>query len=738
MKSFQRKQIAVAVAVALTCGLALAATKWILEFDQTAPVNVSNIPEQPSNKVKLLRLPDRTLVAVYGEGVDAPGGAKVYDPKARVLRNGYDIFVKWSRDNGTTWSAPLNVSNMATLWSAKADITGLVDGAVRNPVEYYGDSDKPNTFSVGNNIIVTFTNKYCGDGTTSAESPVQKFVTYPELANIEVPFSCTYVSRLQWNGTLGQVVQIDKQRLSDGSRDAKQDANTGNVNGFVMTWQEDPEGLKLGEAEGPGEGASGATVNHHTNIWYARIPAASFADVGYVLPVVQVTDNDPITGLTAAYGASRANVSLAGTQAVIAYEESKGLEGLEDGKYIRYHTFAYNAPLEKQPGCIISDVRENARRVRMLTQTPTDPAAPNIVFLYKQGNYDGGGPSDIMIRRALGGFTPDKIAGIPFGTTPYSCESAPRDYTELEGLRALYTVPPINLSSSKGLTADSEADNAENALAHRGVMRGKSLVLGYSWTPNETLARLTDLERYNFYIRRSSDGGVTWSDPFNMTNLTNADKLSAREPRIVGTPASGPACATDPVECQNVNVVYVAWGVQTDVTYPVAPVDVDIYVRASRDNGVTFTETVAMTAGNILIGEDDQADDAETQMRLSPDGSKMYAVWGSLSPTVDDALFRSSTFKEVTIPDPPPPPPPVEPPPPPPVEPPPPPPPPVEPPAPPPVEPPPTSSAVPPTGGDDGGCTVGRGDSAVDPTLAVLTLLGLAGLGLRRRRSLQE
>jgi len=152
------------------------------------------------------------------------------------------------------------------------------------------------------------------------------------------------------------------------------------------------------------------------------------------------------------------------------------------------------------------------------------------------------------------------------------------------------------------------------------------------------------------------------------------------------------------------------------VTYPVEPVDVDIFVRASRDNGVTFTEPVAMTAGNIIIGEDDHADDAETQVRLSPDGSKMYAVWGSISPTVDDALFRSSTFKEITIPDP-------------------------VPPAPVPVPtptPPPGSSAVAPTGDDDGGCTVSRGERPVDPTLAVLTLLGLAGLGLRRRRSLQE
>lgn len=711
MKLFARRKVAVAVATALGCGLALAATKWVLEFDQAEPLNVSALPTQPSNKVKLLRLPDRTLVAVFGEGVIAPAGAKVYDPKARALRNPFDIFLKWSRDNGVTWSEPLNISNTATLWSARVDVTGLTDGAVRNPVEYYGDSDKPNTFSVGSNIFVSWTSKYCGDGTAAAEAPLQKFVAYPELAGIEIPFSCTYAARLQWNPTLGKVVQIDKQRLSDGSRDAKQDANAGNSNGFAMVWQEDPEGLKLGEAEGPGDGASGATVNHHTNIWYAFLPAPAFADPAHQMPVVQLTDNLLIAAATAAYGASRPNISLAGTQAVVAFEETKGLEGLEDGKYIRYQTFRFDQPVAQQPGCIISDVKENARRVRILSQVPSDPAAPNIVFIYKQGNYDGGGPSDIMVRRALGGYTPDRIAGIPADPTqPLSCASAPKDFTELEALRALYTAAAVNLSSSKGLAADSEADNAENALAHRGVMRGKSLVLGYSWTPNETLARLTDQERYNFYLRRSTDGGVTWTEPFNMTNLTNADKLSVREPRIVGTPASGPACGTDPVECQNVNVVYVAWGTETDVTYPVASADVDIYVRASRDNGATFTEPVAMTAGDILLGDDDHAEDAETQMRLAPDGSRMFAVWGSASATVDDALFRSAALTEVAV---------VEP---------------VQPPEPQPTPAPsPESSAVAPTGGD-GGCTTNRSGGPVDPTLAALTLVGLAGLSLRRRR----
>ena len=62
-------------------------------------------------------------------------------------------------------------------------------------------------------------------------------------------------------------------------RDAKQDAHSGNVTTdpasasyrkgqVVISWQEDPQGLQLGEADGPGDGASGAQVNGGTGIWY--------------------------------------------------------------------------------------------------------------------------------------------------------------------------------------------------------------------------------------------------------------------------------------------------------------------------------------------------------------------------------------------------------------------------------------------------------------------------------------
>jgi hypothetical protein len=44
----------------------------------------------------------------------------------------------------------------------------------------------------------------------------------------------------------------------------------------MMTWQEDPEGLRPGDGLGPGEGWSGAVVNAKTDLWYSFISVENF------------------------------------------------------------------------------------------------------------------------------------------------------------------------------------------------------------------------------------------------------------------------------------------------------------------------------------------------------------------------------------------------------------------------------------------------------------------------------
>ena len=79
-------------------------------------------------------------------------------------------------------------------------------------------------------------------------------------------------------------------RLSDGSRDAHQDVNRGMQNGgWAVIWQEDPRGLQPGEAEGPGDGASGARVSLGTDVWYTY-SGPSKSSVEWKTPV-RLTDN---------------------------------------------------------------------------------------------------------------------------------------------------------------------------------------------------------------------------------------------------------------------------------------------------------------------------------------------------------------------------------------------------------------------------------------------------------------
>ncbi len=107
-------------------------------------------------------------------------------------------------------------------------------------------------------------------------------------------------------------------------------------------------------------------------------------------------------------GASRPNIGQIDDNVIIAYEETKGTEGWEEGKYVRYHAFRFDTPpAGGEHGCIISDPWENARRVRFLVQSATNEVP--LLFIYKQGDFTQGGPSDVMLRRAVGGFEPANL-----------------------------------------------------------------------------------------------------------------------------------------------------------------------------------------------------------------------------------------------------------------------------------------------------------------------------------------
>jgi hypothetical protein len=84
----------------------------------------------------------------------------------------------------------------------------------------------------------------------------------------------------------------------------------------------------------------------------------------------------------------------------------------------------------------------------------------------------------------------------------------------------LWSQEPSNLGDESfgwlsGLTCDPLLGEVcpgmySNARSHRGFVRGDFLATAYSWSPNWAAGRNGN-DRYNFYVRKSFDGGQTWT-----------------------------------------------------------------------------------------------------------------------------------------------------------------------------------------------------------------------------------
>jgi hypothetical protein len=268
---------------------------------------------QSASKGKLVRLEysdgmggfDVVLVSVFGDaqGPDVWGAdGSMYPAK--------DLFVTRSTDNGATWSQPVNISNTANLTSISADN----DGDPLTPeIAFHGDSEKPNIINLGKNILISWIDHYVPGG-------AQRTVTYPEFGLVEVPYAATYCVRSTDAGVTWSAPEI----LSNGERDAKQDVCKASSAGFLITWQEDPKGLQPGDADGPGEGGSGANVSKGTDIWYTALRMSDYTAGSLFPAATRITNNFTMTDRdgfeSGREGAARANSFLFGSTAIVAYE----------------------------------------------------------------------------------------------------------------------------------------------------------------------------------------------------------------------------------------------------------------------------------------------------------------------------------------------------------------------------------------------------------------------------------
>jgi len=240
------------------------------------------------------------LQQIVGDYVTGDGSADIGDP---THLDG--VFTALSLDNGMTWknftvSDSTEKSSMEVVWDIDKSAT---------KIPYPGDAQKPNMAVEGNNILVAWNDKYCPSGNPFdlfrdevtdtypddffAVNGTQGSIDYAETQDgsremmiapngsevYEVPFSCVWTARGIFDESNGSITWHAPMQLTTGTRDSNHIWIDSSDAGFALSWQEDTEGLRSGKGAGPGEGWSGATTNHGSDIWYTSIKMADFAAV---------------------------------------------------------------------------------------------------------------------------------------------------------------------------------------------------------------------------------------------------------------------------------------------------------------------------------------------------------------------------------------------------------------------------------------------------------------------------
>jgi len=616
MKERSASRVAFAAATLIVIAAAYAAVQ--LQFDSAVNVSQSTASSEKGRLARLTYVHNgefvKPILVVYIDAAETPNGE-------------HNVYARRSFDGGLTWDGPTLLSR--DVWDQP---TGGQAISVQG-VAFFATNSKASIFApqfyannTNRSALVTWSSSYCPvidppEGTAPLPNPNQ-LINTAMIPN--QPYKCVWTARSVDAGETWTTEQ-----LTDARRDATNDVVSGSQsnNGFAMAWQEDPLGLQPGEAEGPGDGGSGAHTTAGTNIWYSYASNLGGANPLLRANIVQLTDNaagpppgsgeGPPTGP----GASRPTLQMSSTTAAIVYEEKKPSGG---GKSIHYHSFKFDTPDVESDGIVVSNPGLNARRGRVVLQGASQAGSSplRVVVLYRQGPGTQGAEADIMVQRGLKDSTNSSSTGYrPDDIEPWNDAQ--------------------NVSDPGGVTP------IDNARAHRAVIRGSSIAVGYTHTPNMREAEpdliATPTQNYNFYVRLSLDSGATWGPAHNLSNVS-IPSISVGEPRLVPTPGTITTPLTgqpDPGDTQNTDVLYAAWGLYANDT---SGADYTVFATRSTDFGNSFALLATAPGGH---GQ------SETQLRATPDGSSIAMLWmQEMAPdSARDVMLATATPAEV--PDPP-------------------------------------------------------------------------------------
>jgi hypothetical protein len=348
---------------------------------------------------------------------------------------------------------------------------------------------------------------------------------------------------------------------------------------------------------------------------------------------------------------------------------------------------------------------ENARRIRFIAQPKSSLGDSKTIMLaaYRQGREGSGKPADIFVVR---GVVPPGDTGNPykFGNLQrYETGATAPDTSVMKGQRrhmnmSAATVEAMDPVQKAGdgegntwnkvgkwkqyggnMSDESFANPYSDAKAHRGFIRGDTIVFGYSFTPN--WGRLGG-DHEDFFVRRSFDGGRNYTtdpngpeevvhevierdpvtgeftkkqykygrgefEPGRNVSLLKGNKYTVEDPRLVPPMKGGSTVnKTYPEDdTQADGVYYVAFGT-AEVLHGIGePMGVettekeDIFYSRTTDGGSTWLmvpweinpDSSSPDAGETVYrwpwlaqGGPHQG---HAQIRMHPSGSRLYAIW---------------------------------------------------------------------------------------------------------------
>jgi len=278
-------------------------------------------------------------------------------------------------------------------------------------------------------------------------------------------------------------------------------------------------------------------------------------------------------------------------------------------------------------------IYENARRLVIMThvdncEADSENAEYNFGFMYKQGIYTRGGPSDMYIRLNSGfNYLDDNNEPLFADALNVSSHEVVLDADENYTDDIIWEPEYMTTHQSTTILED-------NTFSPRGWLRGIDVFTAFEYTPNWDESDHGCVPN-KFHFNATTDGA--WVNGPMVISKVRGPCISTLDPRIKPAP-KGKDTVGIVSDLSNPDVIHMVYG-----TYDMnSGEELDLFYTWSTDRGVTWDVILQDDAdpeseANRKLAARDVIQEKEAQIIASPDGSMLWTVWNQESHEEPDA-----------------------------------------------------------------------------------------------------